>query len=128
LLTRIDEVDNWLANIVGDVESLHFEIDNLNDPLVGFFFTRIIDVFTKVATNHATSIAHKIISPIQFGFILGRNILERVVVLHETIHELRRKKMDGFLFQIEFEKLYDNDKWSFLQHALCMKGFPPLLC
>jgi hypothetical protein len=25
-------MDNWLANIVGDVDSLHVEIDNLNDP------------------------------------------------------------------------------------------------
>jgi hypothetical protein len=36
-------MDNWLANIVGDVDSLHVEIDNLNDPLVGFYFIRSID-------------------------------------------------------------------------------------
>jgi hypothetical protein len=29
-------MDNWLANIVGDVDSLHVEIDNLNDPYWGF--------------------------------------------------------------------------------------------
>jgi hypothetical protein len=34
-------MDNWLANIVGDVDSLHVGIDNLNDPLVGFFFISI---------------------------------------------------------------------------------------
>jgi hypothetical protein len=28
---------------VGDVDSLHVEIDNLNDPLVGFCFIRSID-------------------------------------------------------------------------------------
>jgi hypothetical protein len=27
-------MDNWLANRVGDVDSLHVEIDNLNDLLV----------------------------------------------------------------------------------------------
>jgi hypothetical protein len=26
-------MDNWLVNIVGDVDSLHVEIDNLNDLL-----------------------------------------------------------------------------------------------
>jgi hypothetical protein len=36
-------MDDWLANIVGDVDSLHVEIDNLNDPLVGFCFIRSID-------------------------------------------------------------------------------------
>jgi hypothetical protein len=29
---------------VGDVDSLHVEIDNLNDPLVGFCFIRSIDM------------------------------------------------------------------------------------
>jgi hypothetical protein len=37
----------------------------------------------------------------------GRHILEGVVVLHETIHELYRKKLDGVLFKIDFEKAYD---------------------
>jgi hypothetical protein len=32
-----------LANIVDDVDSLHVEIDNLNDLLVGFCFIRSID-------------------------------------------------------------------------------------
>jgi hypothetical protein len=34
------------------------------------------------------------------------------VILHETIHELHRKKMDGVLFKIDFEKAYDKVKWS----------------
>jgi hypothetical protein len=39
-------MDNWLANIVGDVDSLHVEIDNLNDLLVGFCFIRSIDMYS----------------------------------------------------------------------------------
>jgi hypothetical protein len=38
------------------------------------------------------------------AFIPSRNILEGVVILRETIHELHRKKMDGALFKIDFEK------------------------
>jgi hypothetical protein len=85
-------------------------------------------VFTKVGTNRVTSIAQKVIRPSQSTFIPGKNILEGVVVLHETIHELHRKKMDGVLFKIDFEKAYGKVKWSFLQHALRMKGFPSLWC
>jgi hypothetical protein len=44
----------------------------------------------------------------------GRNILEGVVILHETIHELHNKKMDRVLFKIDFEKAYDKVKWPFL--------------
>jgi hypothetical protein len=58
----------------------------------------------------------------------GRHILEGVVILHETIHELHRKKMDGVLLKLDFEKAYDKIKWSFLQQALRMKGFDPKWC
>jgi hypothetical protein len=58
----------------------------------------------------------------------GRHILEGVVVLHETIHELHRKKMDGVIFKIDFEKAYDKVKWPFLQQVMRMKGFHPSWC
>jgi hypothetical protein len=57
---------------------------------------------------------HKVVYPTQSAFIPGRNILEGVVILHKTIHELHRKKMDGALFKIDFEKAYDKVKWSFI--------------
>jgi hypothetical protein len=53
----------------------------------------------------------------------GRNILEGVVILHETIHELHRKNQDGVIFKIDFEKAYDKVKWSFMFETLWMKGF-----
>jgi hypothetical protein len=47
-------------------------------------------------------IAPKVIKPTQSAFMPGRKILEWVVILHETIHELHSKKMDGSLFKIDF--------------------------
>jgi hypothetical protein len=40
--------------MVGDVDSLHVEIDNLNNPLVGFCFIRSIDSsrINKIWINH----------------------------------------------------------------------------
>jgi hypothetical protein len=43
----------------------------------------------------------------------GCHILEGVVVLHEAIHEIHRKKLDGVLFKIDFEKAYDKVRWDF---------------
>jgi len=37
----------------------------------------------------------------------GHNILEGVVILHETVHELHRKKQSGVILKIDFEKAYD---------------------
>jgi hypothetical protein len=48
-------------------------------------------IFTKVAVNRLIGIAEELIRPSQTAFMPGRNIMEGVVILHETIHELYRK-------------------------------------
>jgi hypothetical protein len=53
----------------------------------------------------------------------GRNILDGLVTLHETVHELHSKKLNGVILKLDFEKVYDKVKWSFLQQTLKMKGF-----
>jgi hypothetical protein len=60
--------------------------------------------------------------------MMSRNILEGVVILHETIHELHTKKLNRVIFKIYFEKAYDKVEWSFLQQTLHMKGFAPKWC
>jgi hypothetical protein len=49
--------------------------------------------------------------------------MEDMVILHETIHELHRKKQKGLILKLDFEKAYDKVNWSFLQQVLRMKGF-----
>jgi hypothetical protein len=68
-----------------------------------------------VATNKISQIAQKIISPSQTTFLPGQNIMEGVIVLHETIQEMHRKKQDGLILKIDFEKAYDKINWSFVQ-------------
>jgi hypothetical protein len=70
-----------------------------------------LQFFTKVATNR--NAAGKAIRPTQINFMLGRHILEGLIVLHEAIHELHRKKLDGVLLKIYFKKAYDKVKWPF---------------
>jgi hypothetical protein len=85
-------------------------------------------IFTKVGTNRVTKVAQNIIRPTQTAFMPGRHILEGVLILHETLHELHHKKLDGVLLKIDFEKAYDKVKWPFLQQAMRMKGFDPKWC
>lgn len=80
-------------------------------------------VITKVLTRQIGSIADKIIRPSQTSFMPCRNILEGVTVLHEMIHELHKKTIDGVIIKLDFEKAYDKVKWNFLQQELCIKGF-----
>jgi hypothetical protein len=85
-------------------------------------------LFTKVGTNRVVKVAHTVIRPTQMAFMPVRHILEGVLILHETIHELHRKKLDGVLLKIDFEKAYDKVKWTFLQQVLRMKGFNSKWC
>ena len=48
-------------------------------------------IFTKVGTNRLTQIAHSVVQPSQTAFMSDKNILEGVVVLHETLHEIHTK-------------------------------------
>jgi hypothetical protein len=67
-------------------------------------------ICTKVMTNRLTSVVEKVISLSHTTLLPGRNIMEGVVILHETLHELHRKKLDGVIFKIDFEKAYDKVK------------------
>jgi hypothetical protein len=85
-------------------------------------------IFTKVITNRLTGVAHRVIQPTQSAFLPGRNIMEGMIILHETIHELHRKKQNGVILEIEFEKAYDKVKWPFVKQVLEMKRFSTKWC
>jgi hypothetical protein len=85
-------------------------------------------IFTKVSTNRISQVAAKVICPTQTAFLPERNIMEGVIVLHEIIHEMHRKKQNGLIFKIIFEKTYDKINWSFVQQTLRMKDFSPTWC
>ena len=72
-------------------------------------------IFTKVRNNRILKVADKLMGPSQTAFIPGRYIMEGVVILHETIHELHRKKQDGVILKLDFEKAYDKLQWPFIQ-------------
>jgi hypothetical protein len=70
--------------------------------------------------------ADHVVQPSQTAFMQGRNILDGVVILHEAVHELHSKKLNGIILKLDFENAYDKVKWSFLlQQTLRTKGFSP---
>jgi hypothetical protein len=54
--------------------------------------------------------------------------MEGMVLLHETIHELHRKKMSGVIPKLDFEKAYEKVNWYVLQQTLRIKGFSGKWC
>jgi hypothetical protein len=48
-------------------------------------------IFTKLVVNRIIEVANEFMSPSQTAFMPERNIMEGIVILHETLHELHRK-------------------------------------
>lgn len=66
-----------------------------------------IKVFKKVVVSRIATLAQKVINPSQNVFLSRRNILEGVAILHQTLHEINRKKLHGEVLKLYFEKAYD---------------------
>jgi hypothetical protein len=47
-------------------------------------------------------VAGDVISENQTTFIQGRYILEGVVILHEVVHEIKSKKLEGVILKLHF--------------------------
>jgi hypothetical protein len=53
----------------------------------------------------------------------GRNIMSGILILHEILHETKRKKQLGIILKLDFEKAYDKVNWNFLFECLVARGF-----
>jgi hypothetical protein len=78
-------------------------------------------ILTKILANKLGLIIYKIIMDTQTAFIRDRFIMEGIVVLHETIHEIHHKKMSRVL-------AYDKVNWAFLYQMMQAKGLGDLFC
>jgi hypothetical protein len=81
------------------------------------------NIFTKVITNRLAGVTQRVIQPTQSTFLPSKNIMEGVIILHETVHALHRKKKSGIILKLDFEKGYDKVKWPYVKQILEMKGF-----
>jgi hypothetical protein len=48
-------------------------------------------------------VADHVVRPTQTLFMQGRYIIDGLLTLHETIHELHHKKLNGVILKIDFE-------------------------
>ena len=68
-------------------------------------------------------VADRLVASNQTAFIKGRFILESVVAAYEIIHEVHKRKQEGVVLKLDYEKAYDRVSWSFLEEMLETRGF-----
>ncbi|GKV09758.1 hypothetical protein SLEP1_g21207 [Rubroshorea leprosula] len=68
-------------------------------------------------------VMNSIISQNQLAFISGTHIADGIIIANELIHDAKRRKRPALIFKADFEKVYDNVNWSFLDCMLQKLGF-----
>jgi hypothetical protein len=64
-----------------------------------------LKIITKGVNNRLSEVVEDLIDKTQTAFMKNRFIMEGVVVLHEILHEVKKKKMSGVLFKVDFKNL-----------------------
>ena len=85
-------------------------------------------IISKVLTLRLIKLLPLIISLQQSSFVLGRQILDSVMMVHEVIHSMEARKREGMLLKLDMSKAYDRGDWSFLEMVLKAFGFDVKSC
>ncbi|CAN0880685.1 Transposon TX1 uncharacterized 149 kDa protein [Linum grandiflorum] len=83
-------------------------------------------VIAKLLASRLALVLPSIISPTQNGFVANREISDNILIAHEVMHYLRRKKKGKQHFmalKLDMEKAYDRVEWSYLFALMESLGF-----
>ncbi|XP_059067404.1 uncharacterized protein LOC131858241 [Cryptomeria japonica] len=76
-----------------------------------------------VMVNRLKLVLEKLISPEQHGFTPDREIADSIITVVETMHSMKRSKMQGMMVKLDVSKAYDRVNRYFLFSVLERFGF-----
>lgn len=87
--------------------------------------TTLYKLIPKVINVRHKLVVDKPVGPSQSAFIVGRNILDNVILPYKLAKGYNRKGMSPIcLVKIDIRKAYDTIKWGFLRMVLLEFGMP----
>jgi len=102
------------------------KLDNFRPIALANFQFKII---TKILADRLGTIASRIISVHQKGFIPGRHIQDCIMTASEAVKLLHKKSFGGKIaLKIDVKKAFDTINWSFLIQVLHCFGFNQTFC
>ena len=81
------------------------------------------EIIAKLLANRFKPLLGKLISPLQGGFVKGRNILDNVIQVQEAMHSSYLRKEKGMIIKLDMKNAFDRVKLSFLYDVLLSFGF-----
>lgn len=89
----------------------------------------IYKVISKIFVARLKSDMANLISPMQSGFIQGRQIQDNLIIVQEAFHAIKKPGPIGrnhVIVKLDINKAYDRMEWDFLRETLLAFGFAPL--
>lgn len=87
--------------------------------------TILYKIIAKVLANRLQSVIVDLIDPAQSGFILGRQLVDNVMLASELVKGYGRKGLSPrCMIKIDLKKAYDSVEWPFMEFMLSELGFP----
>ena len=83
----------------------------------------IYKFYSGILAERIKTILPNIIHSDQKGFIKGRFIGENTRLIYDIIEACNRKKIEGVIILIDFEKAFDSISWKFIQKTLQTLNF-----
>ena len=71
----------------------------------------------------------KLIGPMQSSFVLGRHVIDNIVITQEAIHSMNNKKgkVIWMAIKVDLEKAHDRLRWAFIEEMLEVVRIPEKL-
>jgi hypothetical protein len=80
-------------------------------------------IIAKILVNRMRPILSKGLAEEHLGFLHGRQILDAVGVAQESLHNIKQKKQQALILNLDLLKAYDLINWDFLTLILHRAGF-----
>ncbi|GKB02393.1 aspartic peptidase, partial [Tanacetum coccineum] len=88
----------------------------------------IYKCISKILTNRIINGIKEVVSDNQFAFVLGRRILDNILITQELMHNYHRNRgPHRCAFKIDIQKAYDTVDWRFLGCVLKCFDFHPIM-
>ena len=89
-------------------------------------FCSLYKILSKVLANKLKNILHELISKNQSALILGKLILDNILVAYEALHSMHSRmwgKVGYMALKLNMSKAYDLGEWKFLEEVMKELGF-----
>lgn len=80
-------------------------------------------ILSKLLASRLKSVLGSPILPFQSDYIIGKLMLDGVLVANEVVEFSTRSRKIHLLFKVDFEKAYCKVSWNFLRYMLKRMGF-----